>query len=141
MRVINFADGFVSTAVPIVDDDGAALETYLLLNNQTNTTILTIDSLSFKSAFIDFEITRKDVSNSYIQTGQLSLYHTSTGWVYSIGMTNNDDIVSYSIDNPFNVVFSFTNSGTVGTLRYSSGNMGSSYEGKLKILISRVKIL
>jgi hypothetical protein len=139
MRVLTFADGFVSASPP--DVEGRDQESYNLLNNQTNTTLFSIDSAQYKSAFLDFELSRSDVSDSYVQTGSITLFFDGTNWIFSFGLTQNDEIISDSLDNPFNVVFSFTNALGVGTLKYSSGNMGASYNGKLKVLITRVKVV
>jgi hypothetical protein len=139
MRIITFADGFVSTSPP--DIEGRDQESFNLLNNQTNTTLFTIDSAQYKSAFIDFELTRSDVSNSYVQTGSITLFYNGTNWIFTFGLTQNDEIISEALDNAYNVVFSFTNALGVGTLKYSSGNMGASYSGKFKILITRVKVV
>lgn len=139
MRVLTFADGFVSTSPP--DVEGRDQESYNILNNQTNTTLFSIDSTQYKSAFIDFELSRSDSLGSYVQAGSITLFYDGTNWLFSVGITQNDEIISESLDEPYNVVFSFTNSLGVGTLKYSSGNMGASYTGKLRTLITRVKVV
>lgn len=139
MRVLTFADGFVSTSPP--DVEGRDQETYNILNNQTNTTLFSIDSAQYKSAFIDFELSRSDSLGSYVQTGSITLFYNGTSWVFSFGITQNDEIISESLTEVYNVVFSFTNALGVGTLKYSSGNMGASYAGKLRTLITRVKVV
>lgn len=139
MRVLTFADGFVSTSPP--DVEGRDQETYNILNNQTNTTLFSIDSAQYKSAFIDFELSRSDSLGSYVQTGSITLFYNGTSWVFSFGLTQNDEIISESLTEVYNVVFSFTNALGVGTLKYSSGNMGASYTGKLRTLITRVKVV
>lgn len=140
MRIVTFADGFVSTTPPSID--GAEQETYTIANNASDVDLFSLDAEEFSSAFINFEISRSDAVNDYSQTGQMTLFYTEAlGWQFSLGLVINDEIVSASIDNPYNVVFSFTNSGTVGTLGYSSGSMGSSYLGVFKIIISKVQVI
>lgn len=139
MRILTFADGFVSTSPP--DVEGRDQETYNILNNQTETTLFSIDSAQYKSAFIDFELSRSDSLGSYVQTGSITLFYDGSNWIFTVGITQNDEIISQSLDEIYNVVFSFTNALGVGTLKYSSGNMGESYTGKLRTLITRVKVV
>jgi hypothetical protein len=139
MRTVTFADGFVSTSAPIVE--GIEQETYLIENNQLATDLFSIDATQYKSAFIDFELSRSDDVSSYIQTGSLVLFYDGTSWNYSILMTQNDDILAETIVEPYNVVLTFTTSGDVGTLRYASGSMFSSYTGQLKAIVSKVKVV
>jgi len=139
MRTVNFADGFVSTSPP--DVEGIAQENYNILNNQTNTSLFTIDSTDYKSVFIDFELTRSDVSDSYLQTGSLVLFYNGTSWQYSTLLTQNDDLLAASISLPKEVVLSLVTASGVGTLRYSSGNMGASYSGKIRMVVSKVKVV
>lgn len=139
MRILTFADGFVSTSPP--DVEGRDQETYNILNNQTETTLFSIDSAQYKSAFIDFELSRSDSLGSYVQTGSITLFYDGSNWIFTVGITQNDEIISQSLDDIYNVVFSFTNALGVGTLKYSSGNMGESYTGKLRTLITRVKVV
>jgi len=139
MRIVTFADGFVSTSPP--DVEGIGQESYNILNNQTTTTLFSIDSAQYKSAFIDFELSRSDSLASYAQTGSITLFYDGSNWIFSFGVTQNDEIISDSLAEDFNVVFSFTNALGIGTLKYSSGNMGASYAGKLKLLITRVKVV
>lgn len=139
MRVLTFADGFISTIPP--ETSGIAQESYNILNDQTDTNLFTIDSTQYKSAFIDFELTRSTSSESYIQTGSIVFYFDGTDWQLITGLTQNDDIISSSLDEAYNVSFSFTNDAGIGTLKYSSGNMVGTYQGKLKLLITRVKVV
>lgn len=139
MRTVNFADGFVSTSPP--DVEGIAQENYNILNNQVNATLFTVDASEYKSVFIDFELTRSDVSNSYLQTGSIVLFYNGTSWNYSTLLTQNDDILSASLALPKDVVLSMVTASGVGTLRYSSGNMGASYLGKIRMVVSKVKVI
>jgi hypothetical protein len=138
MRTVTFSDGFVSTAPPIV---GADQETYPIDNNQAATTLFTIDSAVYKSAFIDFELTRKDDFSSYIQTGSINIFFNGTEWIYSVLMTQNDDILSSALDMPQNVMLTFTTLSGVGNLSYSSGAMLSGHAGSFKATITRIKVL
>ena len=139
MRTVNFADGFVSTSPP--DVEGIAQENYNILNNQVNATLFTVDASEYKSVFIDFELTRSDVSNSYLQTGSIVLFYNGTSWDYSTLLTQNDDILAASLALPKDVVLSMVTASGVGTLRYSSGNMGASYLGKIRMVVSKVKVI
>jgi len=139
MRTVTFADGFVSTSAPIVE--GIEQETYNILNNQTNTSLFTIDSADYKSVFIDFELTRSDVSDSFLQTGSMVLYYDGTSWQYSTLLTQGDDLIAASITLPEEVTISMVTALGVGTLRYSSGNMGASYAGKIRMIVSKVKVI
>jgi hypothetical protein len=139
MRVVTFADGFVSTSPP--DVEGRDQESYNILNNQTNATLFTIDSAQYKSAFIDFELTRSDGTNTYVQTGSMTLIYIGSSWVFTVGMTQNDEMVSDALSNAYNVSFLFTTATGVGTLKYNSGSMATPYTGKIKMLITRIKVV
>lgn len=137
MRVVTFADGFTSTSPP--DVEGRDQESYDILNNQTDTELFDIDSLQYKSAFIDFELSRSNDTESYLQTGSMVIFYDGSDWILIPGMTQNDEILSNSLVDPQNVTFSFTNAAGIGTLSYSSGNMDEPHVGKLKLLITRIK--
>ena len=107
-----------------------------ILNNATNEEIITISN-SFRSAFITFEIFRADALNSYSETGQLALIFKNNNWSVATGITQGDEIVNASGSQA--VTFSVTNSAGNGILKYSSGNMSSSYEGTIKFIITKVK--
>lgn len=107
-----------------------------ILNNATNEEILTITN-SFRSAFITFEIFREDSLNSYSETGQLALIFKNNNWSIATGISQGDEIVNAS--GTQGVSFSVTNSAGTGILKYTSGNMGSSYSGTIKFIITKVK--
>lgn len=139
MRTVTFADGFVSTSAPIVE--GIEQETYNILNNQTNTSLFTIDSADYRSVFIDFELTRSDVSDSFVQTGSIVLYYDGASWQYSTLLTQGDNLIAASISLPEEITISMVTALGVGTFRYSSGNMGASYAGKIRMIVSKVKVI
>ena len=107
-----------------------------ILNNASNQEITTITN-SFRSAFITFEISRSDSLGSFSETGQLALIFKDGLWTLATGISQGDEIVNSS--NPEGVSFSVTNSAGNGILKYTSGNMGASYAGTIKFIITKVK--
>lgn len=139
MRVVSFADGFTSATAPAFQ--GVVQENYDILNNQSSPdSLITFDSTLYSSLFIDFELTRGDLSNYYSQFGKLTIFNDGTNWLLSIGMYNNSDIIQDTIANPEHITLSVSNSGSVGSLDYTSGNMGSGYSGQIKIMVTRIKV-
>lgn len=136
MRVVTFADGFVSTAPPVIE--GVFQQDEDLLNNVSDQQLITIED-DYRSAFIDFEISRSDSFGSFAETGRLTLVFKDGLWNFALGLTQGDEIIGSS--NPEGVSFSIENSAGVGILKYTSGNMGSSYFGKIKLIITKVKAL
>ena len=138
MRVVSFADGFTSASAPAFQ--GVIQENYDILNNQSSPdSLITFDSTLYSSLFIDFELTREDSSNYFSQFGRLTIFNDGTNWLLSIGMYNNSDIIQDTIVNPEHITLSVSNSGSIGSLDYTSGNMGSSYLGQFKIMATRIK--
>lgn len=135
MRVVTFADGFVSTTPPVIE--GEVRETYTLLNNQSspvNISGLIIDSAEFKSAFINFEIERIGTS-TYRQVGSfIAAYNGS--WSLTFGNYQGDQIINDSLVNPENITLSID--GTTGQVSYTSGNQTGHTSSKLKIYITKV---
>lgn len=135
-RIVTFSDSFESATEPSIE--GLVQENYTILNNATDESILTIDSSVYKSAFIDFELKRSDETDSFIETGSLQLIYDGSSWNYAKNISINSELLVTSLENPEHVVLSFQTTDGVGELKYTSGNMGSSYEGTLKISIVRI---
>jgi hypothetical protein len=135
MRVVTFADGFVSTTPPVLDGEVSA--NYSLLNNQSspvNISDFIIGSSSYKSAFISYEIERIGAS-TYRQVGSLIAVFNGT-WSITFGNFQGDGIFSDTIVNSENVVLSINAS--TGQFSYTSGNLPGHTSSKLKIYITKV---
>lgn len=140
MRLVSFADGFTSASEPAVQ--GFVQEGYLIDNNQiAPASIFIFDSTVYSSIFIDFELIRKDSLSHFSQFGKLTIFHDGTSWLLAVGMYNNNDIIQDSITNPENITLSVSNSGTFGSLDYTSGEMGSDYLGTFNIMATRIKVV
>lgn len=138
-RIISFSDGFTSSSTPVVT--GGAQENYTILNNQSSPlSLFTIDSADFKSAFISFELEREDVSNEYRQVGNIALSYDGTNWLYTLGNYQGSDIIVTTLSLAKDVKLEISTSVGVGDFKYSSGNMGASYSGNLRISITRIAI-
>jgi hypothetical protein len=138
LRIVSFTDGFTSSTAPIVQ--GFVQENYTILNNQSSdVSLFTFNSTSYTSIFVDFQLVRNDSLNKFSQFGTLTIFNDGTAWNLSVGMYNNSDIIQDSITNPEHITLTVSNSGTVGSLNYKSGNMGSSYSGTFKIMATRIK--
>lgn len=141
-RIISFADGFTSGSTPTLS--GPSVEEYVIANNQASavsfSTAFTIDGSDYKSAFVNFELFREDVSNEYLQAGSFILSYDGTNWALEFGSFDGAEIVSDALTNAYNVILQVSTSVGVGEIKYRSGNMGSSYVGTLKLSITRIAI-
>lgn len=140
-RIATFADGFSSASPPSIQ--GGVQEDYTIENNiSVLDDIFTIDSSEYMSAFINFELKRSDDMNDYIQVGKIILSYDGSSWLYNLGAYQGEDmiILEDSISNPKDVFFQIDTSMGVGTFKYKSGSMGSSYSGSLKIFITRISV-
>jgi hypothetical protein len=135
-KILDFSDGFTSTSPPVTVSTDQ--ENFTILNNQTNILLFDIDALDFKSAELFFTLSRADVGNVYIQTGSAFLNYDGTNWAITFGNFTGSDMIQNSISNPFEVVIYVTNLVGVGSIKYSSGNMGASYTGSMAINITRI---
>ncbi len=139
-RVVDFVDSFSSATAPTTY--GGTQENYLILNNQAVALALfTIDASDFKSAFISFELERTDISNEYRQVGHIVLDYDGANWNFNLGNYQGDSIINDTLANIYNIVLSITTSVGVGSLKYTSGNMSTSYSGNMKIFITRIVIV
>lgn len=136
MRIVTFADGFVSTAPPAAE--GQYQQSSEVVNLALNEPLLTMTS-EYRSAFIDFEISRTDIFSSFVETGRLTLVFKDNLWNFSVGLTQGDEILNS--DEPQGVSFSIENVAGQGILKYTSNEMGASYVGSIKMIISKVKAL
>jgi hypothetical protein len=136
MRVVTFADGFISTSPPPLE--GAYQQSEDVLNGAVDQDLLTIED-NYRSTFIDFEISRSDSLGSFAETGRIVMVFKDGLWDFAVGLTQGDEIVNSS--NPEGLSFSVQNDSGSGILKYSTGTMGSSYEGKIKLIITKVKAL
>lgn len=135
MRVVTFADGFVSTTPPVIE--GEVRETYTLLNNQSSSTAISgliINSAEFKSAFINYEIERIGTS-TYRQVGSFIAAFNGT-WSLTFGNYQGDQIINDTLVNPENITL--TINASTGQVSYTSGNQVGHTSSKLKIYITRV---
>lgn len=134
VRVVNFADGFTSASAPT--GAGSVIETYTIANNTTSGAILTLDSSTSKSAFVDYELRRSTSLGVFIQTGSI-IFNYDGSWSMSFGNYSGDEMIVDTIVNTEHVKLTL-NSGT-GALTFDSGNMsGTSYSGTLKLNIVRI---
>jgi hypothetical protein len=136
VRVVEFADSFVSASEPSIE--GAGQENYVIENNATNEIIFSIDSENYQSAFLSYELIRKDESTFFIETGEMQLIYNGTEWNYARNIFINDEIFVSEITSPEHVVLSMVTTDGVGDLVYNSGNMGLNYEGTFRISIVRI---
>jgi hypothetical protein len=138
-RIVTFSDSFVSASEPQIE--GVGQENYTIINNASSEVLFTIDADNYKSAFFSYELIRKDVSNSYIETGKMQLIYDGTNWNFAKNIFINDELIVSDLVNPEHVVFSMQTTDGVGELIYNSGNMGSNYEGTFRISIVRIVTL
>lgn len=137
-RILQFNDGFTSSSAP--DISGATLyEPYTILNATLGGSLFTIDSTEHTTAFVQYELSRSDVSNTYYQQGTFILAYDGTTWAIVpgnyVGVPMLKDTTE-SIDNPWEIIIDISGS---GVLTYDSGNMGLSYNGVLKLNITRIQ--
>ncbi len=135
-RIVDFSDTFTAATEPSIE--GVDQEDYGIQNNATNVVLFSLDSTVYKSAFLDFEISRNDSVDSYQEIGKIQLIYHEETWKIAKGVSIGHEIITESLDNPFNVVLSMTTTLGVGSLKYSSGNMGILYSGSFKISITRI---
>lgn len=136
MRVVTFADGFVSTTPPVLE--GEVAENYTLLNNQSspvNISGLIIDIADYKSAFINYEIERIGTT-TYRQVGSFIAVFNGT-WSITFGNYQGNEIINDTLVNPENITLSID--GTTGQVSYTSGNQVGHTSSKLKIYITKVQ--
>jgi hypothetical protein len=135
--VVSFADGFTSGSSPNIE--GSGQEDFVILNNQSSSLeIFTLDSVDFKSAFVNFELTRKDVSNEFRQAGQFILSYNGSAWTMNVGNYQGSDLIADSLTSSEKITLTVTTSLGVASVKYTSGNMGSSYTGELKCSFTRI---
>lgn len=135
MRVVTFADGFVSTTPPVLE--GEVSESYTLLNNQSspaNISGLIINSADYKSAFVNYEIERIGTT-TYRQVGSFIAVYNGT-WSITFGNFQGNEVIADSLVNPENITISINAS--TGQVSYTSGNQAGHTSSKLKIYITKV---
>jgi hypothetical protein len=130
---LNIFDGTTWTPV-----GGSSQQSFDVLNNASAQELIRLNS-DYGSAFIDFELSRSDASDSFAETGRLVMVYKDGLWSLATGLTQGDEMVSS--DNPEGVAFAVDNSMGEGILKYSSNNMGASYLGKIKLIITKVRAL
>jgi len=137
LRIISFSDGFTSSSPP--DVTGSAQEDFLILNNQAAAlSFYTIDALNYKSAFISFELSRSETGQEYRQAATMILSYDGTNWLLNVGNYQGSELISDSLTNPRNITLSVTTAAGIGSIKYTSGNMGAGYTGTLKASITRI---
>jgi len=87
---------------------------------------------------MSFELERLDVSNEYRQAGTVLFSYDGTSWIFNIGNYQGDDFIVDTLSSAQDVKFEISTSLGVMSFKYSSGNMGASYSGKLKASITRI---
>lgn len=135
MRVVTFADGFVSTTPPELQ--GEVSENYDLLNNQVSAVDIDdfiVDGSDFKSVFINYEIERIGAS-TYRQAGSLLAVFNGT-WSLTFGNYQGNQIFNDAIESSENVVLSIGPAS--GQFSYISGDLPGHTSSKLKMFITRV---
>lgn len=133
-RSLFFSDGFTSASAPT--GTGGVLESFLIDNNATGGVLLTLDSLTTRSAFSDYELVREDNLSSYIQTGSI-IFKYDGAWSYTFGNYSGDELFVDAIVNTEHVVLSIDS--VTGEVTYDTGNMvGTGYNGTLKLNIVRI---
>jgi len=135
MRVVTFADGFVSTTPPTIE--GEVRETYTLNNNQvapTNITGLVFDSSECKSVFFNYEIERIGTA-TYRQVGSFIAVYNGT-WSLSFGNYQGEQIINDTLVDPENITLTISPSS--GQLSYTSGNQPGHVSSEMKIYITKV---
>lgn len=136
-RVASFSDGFTSATPP--DIEGSVQDNYTIADNQAVALeLFTVDALEYKAAFYDFELSRIDVSNEYRQVGTFILSYDGSSWIYNLGNWQGDDMIVSTLSNAFDVKFEVSTSAGVCSFKYTSGDMGASYVGSLKLVSTKV---
>jgi len=136
-RQISFVDGFTSSTPP--DVTGSAQEDFLILNNQeVALSFYTIDALNYKSAFISFELSRSETGSEFRQAATMILSYDGTNWLLNVGNYQGSDLINDSLTNPESITLSVSTISGVGSIEYTSGNMGAGYTGTLKASITRI---
>jgi hypothetical protein len=136
-RVVDFSDGFVSTSAPDLVD--IVSQKYEIENNQAAFVSLgiTFDEAEFKSAIIEYELERVDSIDEFRQVGTISAVYDGASWNLFFGTFSGDDMLT---DNalPSNESVALAINGQ--DLEYKSGNMGASYDGNIKLVITRFSV-
>lgn len=134
---MQFADSFTSASQPTIE--GGSQEDYLILNNQSSgQTIFTVDGSVYKSVFANYELSRTDSLNEFRQAGSFIMSFDGTLWTLNLGSYQGSDLISDTLTSSQNITLTPSTSLGVGSLQYTSGNMGAGYVGTLKIIITRV---
>lgn len=137
-RIASFADGFTSATAPTLE--GASQDDYTLLNNQasaTDVTGLVFSSVEYKSAFLDFTLTRSDDTPLlFTQTGSAIASYDGSTWSLEFGNFIGDSLIQDTLTNDEHVILSITG---VGQVQYQTGNMGTGHSCELSI--SSIRIL
>lgn len=135
-RIVNFADGFTSATAPQVA--GAVQENYIILNNELTGTLFTLDSSLNKTAFVNYELIRKNDLESYTQNGSLIMAFDGTSWLLTEGNFQGNSMITQEFTtDPLSLILTLDT--VTGALTYSSGNMiGANYIGTFKLNIVRI---
>jgi hypothetical protein len=136
MRVVTFADGFVSTTPP--DVNGLDQENYTLLNDQavTNITGLLFDSSEVKSVFFTYELERIGTT-TYRQSGQFIAAFNGT-WSLTFGNYQGDSIIEDTLTQDYGFVISIDSAS--GQIKYESGDQAGHTSSKLKLFTLKVVV-
>lgn len=138
-RIISFSDGFTSSTAPIIAGSSTQ-ENFIIANSATATSLMTIDSVTYKSAFFDYTLKRADVSDSFIQNGKGIMGFDGSSWSITFGNFQNDDLVVDTAPVAEQVYFYMTTSLGIGSLVYDSGTMSGTYSGSLSLSIIRITV-
>ncbi len=120
-------------AIQYLQGYSQAISTFTIANNQSapaNVTGITFDSTMIRAADINFEVYRSDSSNELVSIGKFSVVYKPIAGSWAI-------LPSEFAGDDSGVTFGITSG---GQLTYTSTSMGSSYQGQLRLKISRYLI-
>ena len=136
MRILSFADGFTSASAPVIVG-GSSLEIYTIANNTTSGSVTFFNPTTYTTIFADFELSREDSGGIYNQQGSIIFAWDGLAWSMQVGSYVGVDMIVETIANPYEIKLMIN---AFGLITYDSGNMGSSYVGKLKLSLTRIAI-
>lgn len=136
-RLLQFSDGFTSASAPSIIG-GPSQEDFVISNAALGTTLLTFDSAIYKSIFFNFTLERSDVGSTFVQNGKGIIGFDGTDWSITFGNFQDSDMVTDETPLVEQVKFYMTTALGVGSLKYDSGTMGSSYFGNILFSFTRI---
>ena len=149
-RAVTFPDGITAATPP--DVTPGSQESFPILDNQsvytpllnTDGDQLVLDESDCVSAFIEYELARSNLTDSFIQMGRINaIKDPTTGWMIVPGNYIGSDLIQEdddTIDNDQEIILSIDS--TTGEVTYKSGALtgGVDYVGNLILIITRIFI-